>query len=65
MTAPGDLVGCVTPTYAMYQVYARLFQVELVEIGYSESLELKMDELERFLEWEKRRETVIPGHVIR
>ncbi|GAA3297424.1 MULTISPECIES: YkvA family protein [Dactylosporangium] len=24
-----------------------------------------MDELERFLEWEKRRETVIPGHVIR
>ena len=24
-----------------------------------------MDELERFLEWEKRRESVIPGHVVR
>ncbi|MET7403654.1 DUF1232 domain-containing protein [Dactylosporangium sp. NPDC005572] len=23
-----------------------------------------MDELERFLEWEKRRESVIPGHVV-
>ena len=49
MTAPGDLVGAVTPTYAMYQVYARLFQVTLYEIGYSDNLEFSMQQFDEFL----------------
>jgi len=49
MTAPGDLVGVVTPTYAMYQVYSRLFQVELCEIGYSESFEFDHSKFDEFL----------------
>ena len=49
MTAPGDLVGIVTPTYAMYQVYSRLFQTDLCEIGYSEDLQFNMQQLDEFL----------------
>lgn len=49
MTAPGDLVGVVTPTYAMYQVYARLFQVNLCEIGYSSELEFNLQQFDEFL----------------
>ena len=40
MTAPGDLVVTVDPTYAMYQVYARLFQVELGLVGYQSDFSL-------------------------
>jgi histidinol-phosphate aminotransferase len=49
MTAPGDLVGVVTPTYAMYQVYSKLFQVELNEIGYSENFEFDHSRFDEFL----------------
>ena len=48
MTAPGDLVGVVKPTYAMYQVYAKLFQTELYEIGYSEDLSFQFGQFEEF-----------------
>lgn len=49
MTAPGDLVGVVTPTYAMYQVYAKLFQVNLCEIGYSDKFEFNFEQFDEFL----------------
>jgi histidinol-phosphate aminotransferase len=49
MTEPGDLVGVVAPTYAMYQVYAKLFQVNLCEIPYTEKLEFGFVEFESFL----------------
>lgn len=49
MTAPGDLVGVVTPTYAMYQVYAKLFQVDLCEIGYSDSFQFDEGQFNEFL----------------
>src|SRR5262245_19715161 len=29
LTEPGDRVGVVAPTYAMYQVYPKLFQLQL------------------------------------
>jgi histidinol-phosphate aminotransferase len=35
MTEPGDLVGVVTPTYAMYHVYAKIFQARLLEVPYA------------------------------
>ncbi len=49
MTVLGDLVGVVTPTYAMYQVYAKLFQVNLCEIGYSDKLEFNFEQFDEFL----------------
>lgn len=49
MTEPGDLVGVVRPTYAMYQVYARLFQVDLCEIPYTENLAFGFQQWEAML----------------
>ncbi len=49
ITAPGDLVGVLSPTYAMYKVYANLFQVHLTEIGYASDFSIKYSDLEQFL----------------
>lgn len=49
MTAPGDVVGVFSPTYAMYKVYANLFQVQLTEIGYRSDLTLDHSQLDHFL----------------
>ena len=50
MTEPGDLVGVVSPTYAMYKVYSDIFQVNLEEITYKENLKFNFDSFETFLE---------------
>ena len=50
MTEPGDLVGVVSPTYAMYQVYSKIYQVQLSEINYDEKLQFGMDQFDEFLE---------------
>ena len=50
MTEPGDLVGVVSPTYAMYKVYSDIFQVNLEEIIYKENLKFNFDNFETFLE---------------
>jgi len=49
MTSSGDNVGVVTPTYAMYQVYAKLFQVNLTEITYSDRFEFNFKQFDEFL----------------
>lgn len=49
VTEPGDTVGVVSPTYAMYQVYARLFQVNLHEIEYTAQLQFNHADFEEFL----------------
>jgi histidinol-phosphate aminotransferase len=49
MTSPGDVVGVLSPTYAMYKIYSNLFQVELREIGYNEDLSLDLNQLKVFL----------------
>lgn len=49
MTEPGDLVGVVAPTYAMYKVYARLFQVTLHEVEYTGQLQFDHDGFDKFL----------------
>lgn len=50
MTEPGDLVGVVAPTYAMYQVYPRLFQLQLHEISYTQNLQFNREQFDEFLE---------------
>ncbi len=49
MTSPGDLIGVLSPTYAMYKVYSELFQLELKEIEYSKSLKLDINSILNFL----------------
>ncbi len=48
-TDPGDLVGVVSPTYAMYNVYSNLFQTELFEIKYNEDFSFNDKLFEKFL----------------
>ena len=51
MTDPGDHIGVVGPTYAMYYVYSKLFQTELTEIQYSpETLKLDWKQLNDFID---------------
>ena len=50
MTEPGDLIGVVSPTYAMYQVYAKVFQLQLEEISYTPDLKFNFARFEEFLE---------------
>jgi histidinol-phosphate aminotransferase len=49
MTEPGDLVGVVAPTYAMYQVYPKLFQLQLEEIVYTPDLQFNHEQFDAFL----------------
>jgi histidinol-phosphate aminotransferase len=49
MTEPGDLVGVAAPTYAMYKIYANLFQVTLDEIEYTEDLKFNFESFDVFL----------------
>jgi histidinol-phosphate aminotransferase len=49
MTEPGDLVGCVAPTYAMYQVYPKLFQLHNEDILYTPDLKFGFKQFEEFL----------------
>jgi histidinol-phosphate aminotransferase len=50
MTEPGDLVGVASPTYAMYKIYANLFQVTLDEIEYKDDLKFNFSAFDKFLE---------------
>ena len=50
MTEPGDLVGVAAPTYAMYKIYANLFQVTLEEIEYTDDLKFNFSAFDLFLE---------------
>tara|TARA_B100002003_G_scaffold115313_1_gene106584 strand:+ start:1640 stop:2713 length:1074 start_codon:yes stop_codon:yes gene_type:complete len=45
MTSPGDAVGILSCSYAMYKVYSMLFQVKLREVGYNKDFTLNFDEL--------------------
>jgi len=42
---PQDRVLLLSPTYAMFYVYAKIFQAALVEIHYKRGLELSVDEI--------------------
>ena len=49
MTEPGDLVGTVAPTYAMYQVYPKLFQLQSEDIVYTADLKFGFKQFDEFL----------------
>lgn len=49
MTEPGDLVGAVAPTYAMYQVYPKLFQLQSEDILYTPDLKFGFKQFDEFL----------------
>lgn len=49
MTSPGDVVGILSCSYAMYKVYSMLFQVSLHEVGYKRDFTLNFDELDTLL----------------
>jgi len=42
---PGDSVVLLSPSYAMYEVYAQMFQARVRQITFNERLELDRDEL--------------------
>ena len=50
MTSPGDVVGVLSPTYAMYKVYSNLYQTKLEEIHYKQDNSLDLDKLISFIE---------------
>ena len=49
LSEPGDTVGVVSPTYAMYMVYAKLFETKLHEIKYTPQLQFNHADFEEFL----------------
>ena len=46
---PGDIVALLSPTYAMFYVYAEMFQAHLVEIHYKEGLSLSTEDILKVL----------------
>ncbi len=50
MTSPGDLVGVLSPTYAMYKIYSNLFQINLEELPYENDNSLDLDKILRFIQ---------------
>ena len=47
---PGDKIIILSPTYAMFNVYADMFQADLTEIGYSENLSISVKDLTEAIE---------------
>jgi histidinol-phosphate aminotransferase len=47
---PGDKIALLSPTYAMFYVYTRMFRGELVEIGYKKDLSLSADDVLKIME---------------
>jgi len=49
-THPGDRVGVLSPTYAMYDIYSRIHQVDLFHLGYKSDLSLDLGAIFEFIE---------------
>ena len=49
-TKANDTVGVVQPTYAMYQVYSKIFRTKPFEIDFEEDLKFNYLKFEKFLE---------------
>ncbi len=48
ITKPKDVIAVLSPTYAMYQVYSKIFQLKLFKIGYTENYSIKKKEFDKF-----------------
>lgn len=49
MTQPGDTIGVASPTYLMYMIYAKLFQLNFHEIKYKEDFSFDYEGFEDFV----------------
>jgi len=49
LVEPGNRIGVFAPTYAMYDVYAKLFQAELFHIGYQSDYTPNWESFDAFL----------------
>ncbi len=49
LTEPGDTIGVASPTYLMYMVYAKLFQLNFAEIKYKEDFSFNFEDFDSFL----------------
>ena len=47
VTKPNDIISVLSPTYAMYQVYAKIFRLKLHKIGYGKDFKIKQGELQK------------------
>jgi len=45
ITNPGDNIVCPSPTFALYPVYAAMFQLEYRKVGYSDDYALNIEQL--------------------
>ncbi len=54
LTIPGDSIGVLSPTYAMYNVYSEIYNTELTKIEYNKDLSLDLDKIYKFLEQNPR-----------
>ena len=48
LTNPKDVIAVLSPTYMMYEVYSKIFNLKLFRIGYSKDYEVKKNELNEF-----------------
>ena len=48
LTKPKDTISVLSPTYAMYEVYAKIFNLKLFRINYTKNYEIKKNQLEKF-----------------
>lgn len=49
LTEPGDTIGVASPTYLMYMIYAKLFQLNFAEIKYKEDFSFDFEGFDNFL----------------
>jgi histidinol-phosphate aminotransferase len=50
LVEPNDCVGVLYPTYAMYDIYSKIFQAEMFHVGYKADLTIDWEQFQAFLE---------------
>ena len=48
LTKPGDIVGFLSPTYLMYEIYSKIFKVKKIKIGYDSNYKININQLNNF-----------------
>ena len=46
---PKDKICCVTPTYAMYDVYSKIYKIKNLKISFNQNYKLKIKDLDKYL----------------
>lgn len=48
ITKPNETISVLSPTYAMYEVYSKIFQLKLFKIGYNKNYEIIKSDFDKF-----------------